>query len=86
MYACMHVLIHVCVCVFVCMYVRMYVCTHATKQNQQLEDVIASVQEASSDIATLELRSELTLQMEYLQRVSFCQCNLAALYSLQCLT
>ena len=74
MYACLHVRIHVCMCVC------MYVCMHATKeQNQQLEDVIASLQDASSDEATLELefrrqhselRSELTLQMEYLQRVN----------------
>ena len=61
---------------YACMYVCIYVCTQ--EQKQQLEDVIASLQEASSDNSTLELefrrqhselRSELTLQMEYLQRV-----------------
>ena len=62
---------------YACMYVCIYVCTQ--EQNQQLEDVIASLQEASSDNSTLELefrrqhselRSALTLQMEYLQRVT----------------
>ncbi len=61
----------------------MYVCMHArTQQNQQLEDVIAFLQEANSNNATLEseldsadrqhseLYSELTLKIEYLQRVN----------------